>query len=86
MMIIERVSISVWLMFVIMVGIVSGSCILNNIWCGLVLNECDVLIKLVGIWLMFRIVRCIIGGRVKIIVIIMFGMLLMLNNMIIGIR
>lgn len=86
MIIIERVSISVWLMFVIMVGIVSGNWILNSIWCGLVLNECEVLIRFVGIWLIFRMVRWIIGGRVKMIVIIMFGMLLILNSMMIGIR
>lgn len=59
---------------------------MNSIWCGLVLNECEVLIRFVGIWLIFRMVRWIIGGRVKMIVIIMFGMLLILNSMMIGIR
>lgn len=84
--IIDRVSIRVWLILVIMVGMVSGSCILNSSWCGLVLNECDVLIRFVGIWFILRMVRWMIGGRVKIIVIIMFGMLLMLNSIMIGIR
>lgn len=50
------------------------------------MNECEVLIRFVGIWLIFRMVRWIIGGRVKMIVIIMSGMLLILNSMMIGIR
>lgn len=82
----ERVSTSARPMFVTTAGTVSGNRIPNSTRCGSVLNECEVLTRLVGIRPTFRTARWTTGGRVKTTAIIMFGMPLTLNSTMTGIR
>lgn len=85
-MIIDNVSMMFWLILVRIVFVVSGSCILNRCWDVVELNVFVVLIRLVGICLILRIVMWIVGGIVKIIDVIMFGIMLILKKKIVGSR
>lgn len=84
--IIERVNIIVWLIFVIIVFLVSGSLILNNFCLVVELNELDVFINLSGILWIVKLVKCIVGGKVNIIEVKIFGIILILKKVIVGIR
>lgn len=84
--IIDNESIMFWFILVIIVLVVSGNCILNS-FCDVVdLNVFVVLIKFFGICLIFKLVKWIVGGIVKIIDVIILGIILILKNVIVGMR
>lgn len=76
----------VWFVLVSIVGKVRGICIFNKICWWVELNVSVVFIVFGDICLMFRLVRWIRGGIVKIKVVIILEILLILNSIIIGIR
>lgn len=84
--IIDSDSMIVWFRLVMICGRVDGNLIFYKVWCGVVLNVCVVLSKGVGVELILRWVRWIGVGRIKIMVVIRLGIMLMLKNMMVGIR